>query len=179
MHWQHDGVTVADTRDCLLAGLKSNNWGVKHASAEAAADMAAAGADSVSDQTPALAAALLAELPGRLWEGKASVLKALAALCKACPQAFQAASSSQGAGLGARVVEALYAAAGKQNVAFRQAALGALETALFALQEDHFATVSPLLLNACRDATTPAVHKVCSHTVISIETHFGPSIIMV
>ena len=129
--------------------------------------MATTGADTLPGHATQLAAALLQELPGRLWEGKASVLKALAALCKACPNVLsQAAAADASAGaqtVGARVVDALCSAAGRQNVAFRQAALAALETALTALQVDCFDRVAPLLLEGCRGAApteTSSVAKV-------------------
>lgn len=54
----------------------------------------------------------LQELPGRLWEGKESIPKALAAICKAAPTAF-AADSQPSAG---SVVSALVDAAGRKKV---------------------------------------------------------------
>lgn len=120
--------------------------------------MATAGAEGLSQHAPTLAACLMRELPGRLWEGKAAVLDALAQLCKACPQAFGDESSPLGSGSGSghvraeEIVKALYAAAGRQNLAFKKAALTALETALLALKMDFYGSVSPLLLDGCRGA---------------------------
>eukprot|EP00873_Tetraselmis_striata_P043261 jgi/Tetstr1/463525/TSEL_008404.t1 len=87
----------------------------------------------------------MAELPGRLWDGKQALLEALAALAKGCPQEMD-----QG-----QVVAALLAAAERKKVAYHTAALAALEVALRAFGDaDHFAAVSPPLLEACRRRST-------------------------
>lgn len=138
------------------AGLRAASWQVKQASARAAADIAATGADTLPEHAASIAHALLAEVPGRLWDGKAAVLEALAALCKVCPQQFQQAQGgSQGEGgvLGDQAVQALYTAAGRQNAAFRKAALSALDTVLQALQADFLDSVADLLLEGCRHAS--------------------------
>eukprot|EP00967_Tisochrysis_lutea_P101257 scaffold151775_cov18-Tisochrysis_lutea.AAC.1 len=89
----------------LVEGLGSQQWGRKQASAQAvvrltelghdllngstSATGTAEGADAggASSSSPAcvLAEALLAEAGGRLWDGKESVLQALAALAKSAP----------------------------------------------------------------------------------------------
>lgn len=155
-------VLVKPTMQGCHAGLKSQNWGTKQASANAIADMAASGAENLREHATQLAAALMAELPGRLWEGKASVLKALAALCKACPSAFSSVDQSSGASdtAGLTVVQALYGAAGRQNAAYRQAALVALEIVLTALQTDFLSVVSPLVVEGCINAKPAEAPKV-------------------
>ena len=59
------------------------------------------------------------ELPGRLWDGKEAMLVALAALCKAAPQAVM--SSSQPSASSRAVVEALMTALARRKQAYRQA----------------------------------------------------------
>ena len=54
------------------------------------------------------------QVPGRIWDGKESVLAALAAVTKACSSAISPAD-------GARVVAALTEAAGRKKSDFRQA----------------------------------------------------------
>ena len=62
---------------------------------------------------------ICAQVPGRVWDGKESVLAALAAVTKACSSALNSAD-------GARVVAALIEAAGRKKSDFRQARFGAL-----------------------------------------------------
>ena len=140
-----------------VAGLKEQSWGAKHAAAKAVAAMAKDGSDSLAPHAPALSSALLTELPGRLWDGKDSLLHALAALCTACPQSFQApAVDAQADVEGRNVVSAVLAAAARANVGFRLAALVALEAVLKALSSDFFEMVAPMLTDGCVKAgTTP------------------------
>lgn len=57
------------------------------------------------------------ELPGRLWDGKEGMLAALAALCKAAPQALM--SSSQSSAGSRAVVDALMAALARKKQTYR------------------------------------------------------------
>lgn len=59
------------------------------------------------------------ELPGRLWDGKEGLLAALAALCKAAPQAVM--SSPQPSANSRAVVDALMTALARKKQAYRQA----------------------------------------------------------
>ena len=70
---------------------------------------------------------LLAELPGRVWEGKQVVPGAVADVLEACPECVV------GAGARDEVVRALVAEAGRKKAAYREAAIEALRRALAAL----------------------------------------------
>ena len=48
----------------------------------------------------------LQELPGRLWEGKESIMKALAAICKAAPAAFTSDSQPSASSIVAALLDA-------------------------------------------------------------------------
>jgi len=122
-------VTRRQSRSATRADLGAQQWGRKKAAAQAAAALAKTGADALAPHAPALAAALLAELPGRLWDGKEALLDALAALA------------------------ALTAAAERRKMAYVAAALRALETALAGLPGDHFGAVAPLLLGGVARST--------------------------
>ncbi len=100
-------------------GLKSSQWGRKKAAAAAAAKACDAGGDALVPYAPKLMECLLAELPGRLWEGKETVLVALGAVLKACPGALK----STDAGLPVKVVNVLLEASGKKKAAYRKEAL--------------------------------------------------------
>lgn len=75
------------------------------------------------------------EVPGRIWDGKESVLAALAALCKAAPTQFADPSE---AACARAVVDALVSAARRPKASFRNAAVVALETALGSLDGDFY-----------------------------------------
>ncbi|KAL3147888.1 hypothetical protein ABBQ32_002606 [Trebouxia sp. C0010 RCD-2024] len=136
---------MPDLVPLITAGLTSQQWGQKKAAAKSLADLAEAGGDALPPHTPTLISTILQELPGRLWEGKEGMLAALAALCKAAPQAVM--SSSQPSSSSEAVVEALMTALARKKQAYRQAALEALQVVLEAFsQEDHFEAVAGPLL---------------------------------
>ena len=145
VHWF---ATACSFYICYLiydsAGLGSQQWGRKKAAAAAVVVLAKSGAEALPPHAPTLAAALLAELPGRLWDGKETLLEALAALATAAPAAL---APPDGPGEAA-VVDALLAAAARRKAAYRAAALAALEVALGGLPGDHYAAAAPLLLDA-------------------------------
>jgi proteasome component ECM29 len=107
----------------VRAGLTSPQWGRKKAAAAAVARLCAGAGDAAAAHAPEVMAALLRELPGRLWEGKEAVVGAVGALAAACPAALRAAD----AGAPAAVVAALLEAGGKKKAAYRRAALEQLE----------------------------------------------------
>ena len=71
------------------------------------------GGDVLGAHASKLATALLAELGGRLWEGKASLLAALGGLCETAPAALSAGGGH------AAVVDAVLVALARKNAAFR------------------------------------------------------------
>lgn len=117
----------------LVEGLGSAQWGRKKACAEAVVQLTQLGGDVLGAHASRLAAALLAESSGRLWDGKEAVLAALGALCGS-----NAAALDPEPGRGA-VVGALLAAAGRKKTSFRTAGLKALTTALVHFKADFFA----------------------------------------
>ena len=108
----------------VQAGLKSSAWGRKKAAAAAAAKACVSGGDAVGPFALQLMTALLAELPGRLWDGKETVLTAVGACSEACGAALRTADP----GLPGRVVTALLEAVGKKKAAYRKEALVQLKT---------------------------------------------------
>lgn len=110
--------------ESVQAGLKSGQWGRKKAAAAAAAKACVSGGDAVGPYALQLMTALLAELPGRLWDGKETVLAAVGATAETCGAALRAADPA----LPGRVVVALLEAAGKKKNAYRKEALIQLKT---------------------------------------------------
>lgn len=105
--------------DQALKLLKSAQWGTKAAGAAAVARASEAAGDAVAPHAPEVLAALLAELPGRLWDGKEAVLAALGAVVAAAGDGLTAADSEAGG----RVVAAMLEAAAKKKSVYRKEAL--------------------------------------------------------
>lgn len=89
------------------------------------------------------------ELPGRIWEGKESVLRALAALSEAAPEQLLSGGEPPAA---RAVFGALLAALERPKASFRTAALGATERALKSLNMDGYQKLGPLLTAAVAQA---------------------------
>lgn len=141
-------------------GLASSSWPRKQQSAKMVADFAETLKGSMAPAiVHRLLAALLHELPGRLWEGKEDVLGAVASVAVSCAPALEASvPPGDGERAGPKeVVAALVAAAGRGKQAFREAALKSLEQVLGKLQssDDVFPLIDPLLLAAV-PAAVPA-----------------------
>ena len=109
-----------------LARLGSSQYQIKRQGAEAIAGLATAAPDVVSGKVPAMLAALTKELPGRVWEGKESLLPAVADVVEKCPVAALTFG-------GGEVVAALVAEATRKKSSYREAALRALDRSLAAL----------------------------------------------
>ena len=98
---------------------------------------------------------LVQELPGRLWDGKEGLLAALAALCKAAPQAVM--STSQPSASSRAVVDALMTALARKKHAYRQVSHYAVHVFSLCLIEKegmhkHAAVAddtATMLINAC------------------------------
>ncbi|GLI60137.1 hypothetical protein VaNZ11_002209, partial [Volvox africanus] len=127
----------------LCEMLGGQQWGRKKAAAEATIKLTEIAPDALGEYGRRLASALLAELGvGRLWDGKEAVLRALAALVAAGPRVLEPTPGH------IAVVDALMAAVGRKKMAYRKAALAALEVVLRALPGCHYERVAPPLLAA-------------------------------
>ena len=113
--------------EACFARLTAAQYRVKAQGAAAAAAAAKAAPEVVKPRAPEMLRALLAELPGRVWEGKEVVPGAVADVLEACPECVV------GAGARDEAVRALVAEAGRKKAAYREAALEALRRALAAL----------------------------------------------
>ncbi|XP_024395125.1 LOW QUALITY PROTEIN: uncharacterized protein [Physcomitrium patens] len=138
----------------LIEGIGSSSWTQKQKSARALSKLAENVREGVTPFAQELFGVLLAEIPGRLWEGKEVVLEALGALCKACYSAKHAkVVSAPTPTIGPdAIVSAVVAACGRKKKAFRDAAFACLEQVLLALDYDTFEQVRVILLDACLQA---------------------------
>jgi proteasome component ECM29 len=117
--------------DEILAACASRlgaaQYRVKRQGAAATAAAAKAAPQVVKPRATEMLRGLMAELPGRVWEGKQVVPGAVADVLEACPECVV------GAGARDEVVRALVAEAGRKKAAYREAAIEALRRALAAL----------------------------------------------
>lgn len=133
----------------LKEGIGSSSWTQKQKTARALSKLAESAGERVSPYVQDLLGALLAELPGRLWEGKEVVLEALGALCKGCNKTLLAPEKPQNLGPDA-ILSAVVAACDRKKKIFRDAAFSCLEQVLTAFKDqDTFEQVQALLLGAC------------------------------
>lgn len=98
------------------------------------------------------------ELPGRIWEGKESILEAIAAICKAAPAQIAASGASQTSS--EAVLAALTGAIKRPKRSFRLAALSALEPVLESLEGDFFGEIGNLLYELVKNAVDRSALKV-------------------
>ena len=138
----------------LIEGIGSSSWTQKQKSARALSKLSESVGEGVLPHAQDLFRVLLAELPGRLWEGKEVVLEALGALCKGCYSAKagkDALKTNQNIGPDA-IISAVVAACGRKKKSFRDAAFACLEQVLLAFDNDTFEKVRVLLLEAALQA---------------------------
>ena len=131
---------------CERRYKQSARYAVKRQGAEALAAAAKAAPEVVAPKVPAALAGLLDELPGRVWEGKEALPKAVAAIVASAPEA---AAEVPGGGA-ERVVKAVVAECARKKPAYRKAALDALDEIVAAFKGaagdvDAFPLAAPLL----------------------------------
>ena len=150
-------VYAGDIAARCVAQLNASAWSRKRAGAAAAGALArglgsptpgSGYADGAfAPVAPGLATALLAALPGRIWDGKAEVFSALAAVVEAAPEALSAQAQA--------MITAAMAGAGRRARPFRCAALECASRILKAWpQYDAWAVMAPVLLPGVTQAPT-------------------------
>ncbi|CAK9863286.1 unnamed protein product, partial [Sphagnum jensenii] len=146
----------------LKEGIGSSSWPQKKKCAQAVSEVAKVAGDSTAPYVQDLLAGLLAELPGRLWEGKEAVLEAIGNLCEGCSKAISPhASKGSTAGLGPdSVIAAVSAASSRKKSSFRNAAFACLEQVLKAFKDqDVYEQVGSLIVDACKQPPVPIETK--------------------
>ena len=133
----------------LKEGIGSSSWTEKQKTARALSKLADTAGGGVMPYVQDLLVALVAELPGRLWDGKEVVLEALGALCKGCCPAILSPSNAQTLSPH-EIVSAITAACGRKKKSYRDAAFACLEQILLAFKDlDLYDQVRGLLIDAC------------------------------
>ncbi|XP_031477380.1 uncharacterized protein LOC116248548 isoform X2 [Nymphaea colorata] len=139
--------------------LTSTSWASKKKSAKAIQRLSDVLGESLSVSHQDLLKCLLQEMPGRLWEGKESILHAVAALSASCHKAMSAEDPSTPN----TVIKAVSSACLKKSKSYRDAAYSSLQQVIKAFgSPDSVIVVLPMLLEACSD------NKVAKHTIPSV-----------
>eukprot|EP00850_Spirogloea_muscicola_P022838 SM000314S12182 [mRNA] locus=s314:99165:108197:+ [translate_table: standard] len=136
----------------VLDALSSSSWTRKRQSALAIKGMAESGLSSLDGHYAcSIVARLVDELPGRLWEGKESILEAVAAVSKTCHVALLTGCQLQHEPRS--IVNAVVDSCKRKKTAFRLAALACLEKVLSTFHDvDMYEEVHSLLLPSCYQA---------------------------
>eukprot|EP00850_Spirogloea_muscicola_P022547 SM000300S11722 [mRNA] locus=s300:8500:17154:- [translate_table: standard] len=143
---------AAEIVSLVLDALSSSLWTCKRQSALAIKGMAESGLSTLEGHYAcSIVARLVDELPGRLWEGKESILEAVAAVSKTCHVALVTGGRSQHDPRS--IVNVLVDSCKRRKKAFRLAALACLEKVLSAFHDvDMYEEVHSLLLPSCYQA---------------------------
>uniref|UniRef100_A0A1D1XKS2 Proteasome-associated protein ECM29 n=1 Tax=Anthurium amnicola TaxID=1678845 RepID=A0A1D1XKS2_9ARAE len=140
---------LAEIVPLLCNCITSSSWASKRKSAKAIRKLSEILGESLSPFHHGLLKILLAELPGRVWEGKETMLFAVASLCSSCHKAI----SAEDPGTSNIVVDAVLSACTKKVKLYREAALSSLQEVIKAFgNPEFFKRTFPLLLEICNES---------------------------
>ncbi|KAL6524314.1 hypothetical protein OROGR_016748 [Orobanche gracilis] len=124
-------------------GLLSSSWASKKKASQAICKLSEVLGESLSSHHNVLLTSLMKEIPGRLWEGKDTVLNALSALCTSCHEAVYASNPDAPNAM----LNLISAACTKKAPKYREAAFCCLEQVLKAFNKpEFFNMIFPALL---------------------------------
>jgi proteasome component ECM29 len=142
---------LPETVSLLCNCMSSSSWAGKRKSAKATKKLCDVLGESLSAHHHNILESLLKELPGRFWEGKDSILDALASLCSCCHAAITAEDSS----LPSVILDAVCAACNKKTKLYREAAFLCLQKVITAFRDPGcFNSVFPMLYKVCNQSVT-------------------------
>ncbi|KAM7279522.1 hypothetical protein ACFE04_006656 [Oxalis oulophora] len=133
----------------LCENISSSSWASKRKSAQAICKLSEVLGESLSSCHHVLFTSLMKEIPGRFWEGKESLLQAIAALSKACNKAVL----SENPDLPNAILSLLSSACTKKAKKYREAAFSSLEQVVKAFgNPDFFNATFSMLYELCTSA---------------------------
>ncbi|XVF04907.1 hypothetical protein REPUB_Repub05bG0125300 [Reevesia pubescens] len=137
----------------VCESIISSSWASKRKSAEAICKLSEVLKDSLSSYHDVLLKSLMKEIPGRLWEGKETLLHAIGALSTSCHEAI----SSEDPALPGTILSLVSSACTKKVKKYREAAFVCLEQVIKAFgNPEFFHLVFPMLFDMCNSAS---LHK--------------------
>ncbi|KAJ7013083.1 proteasome adapter and scaffold protein ECM29 [Populus alba x Populus x berolinensis] len=130
----------------ICEGLASSSWTSKRKSAQAICKLSEVMGESLSSYHHVLLDSVMKELPGRLWEGKESLLYAIGALSSSCHKAI----SSENPVTSDAILNMVSSACTKKVKKYREAAFSSLDQVIKAFGDPKFFNVIfPLLFGMC------------------------------
>ncbi|KAJ4979048.1 hypothetical protein NE237_009828 [Protea cynaroides] len=137
---------LAEIVPLLCEGIGSSSWASKKKSANAIRKLSEVLGDTLSPHHHVLLKALLKESSGRLWEGKDSILYAIAALCTSCHKAITIEDPTSLSS----ILSVISSACTKKVKAYNEAAFSCLKEVVKAFgNPELFVMVFPLLFELC------------------------------
>ncbi|XVE59843.1 hypothetical protein DITRI_Ditri05aG0079400 [Diplodiscus trichospermus] len=134
----------------LCENITSSSWASKGKAAQAICKLSEVLGDSLSSHHHVLLKSLMKEIPGRLWEGKETLLHAMGALSTSCHEAI----SSEDPALPGTILSLVSSACTKKVKKYREAAFFCLEQVIKSFgNPDFFHLVFPMLFDMCSSAT--------------------------
>ncbi|KAK6164025.1 hypothetical protein DH2020_000889 [Rehmannia glutinosa] len=118
-------------------GLLSSSWASKKKAclaSQAICKLSEVLGESLSSHHNVLLTSLMKELPGRLWEGKDAVLKALSAVCTSCHEAISGSNPDAPNA----ILNLISSACTKKTQKYREAAFSCLEQVMKAFNKPEF-----------------------------------------
>ncbi|XP_059151870.1 proteasome adapter and scaffold protein ECM29-like [Physella acuta] len=139
----------------LSASILSQTWSLKSQTARAMATVAQKlGAQLCPPYLDQLLTALLEGLSGRTWEGKEAILKAVSAVCTSCKEEILKPSNNKPSI--EQILTAVLRECGKEQPAYKMAAMTCLGSILETYQLDNF--------NAVWEMTKPVINELSNKT---------------
>ncbi|OMP08278.1 Armadillo-like helical [Corchorus olitorius] len=134
----------------ICEGITSSSWASKRKSAQAICKLSEVLGDSLSSYHHALLESLMKEIPGRLWEGKETLLHAIGALSKSCHEAI----TKEDPVLPGTILSLVSSACTKKVKKYREAAFFCLEQVIKSFgNPEFFNLVFPMLFDMCEAAS--------------------------
>ncbi|KAH7672010.1 proteasome component ECM29 protein [Dioscorea alata] len=138
--------------DCM----SSSSWASKRKSAKAITKLSEIMGESLSSMHQNLLNSLLKELTGRYWEGKDTILYAVASLCSSCHDVI----SNEDAATPNAILGLISSACTKKVKSYREAAFSSLKQVITAFKNpEFFNNVFPLLYEICDQAGVPMLRN--------------------
>ncbi|KAK6235429.1 hypothetical protein SCA6_010766 [Theobroma cacao] len=130
--------------------ITSSSWASKRKSAKAICKLSEVLGDSLSSYHHVLLKSLMKEIPGRLWEGKETLLHAIGALSTSCHEAI----STEDPALPGTILSLVSSACTKKVKKYCEAAFSCLEQVIKSFgNPEFFNLVFPMLFEMCNSAS--------------------------
>ncbi|XP_010271892.1 PREDICTED: proteasome-associated protein ECM29 homolog isoform X2 [Nelumbo nucifera] len=152
----------------LSEGIMSSSWANKKRSAKAIRKLSEVLGESLSSHHHVLLKSLMKELPGRLWEGKDTILYAIAAVCLSCHSAI----SVEDPEAPSSILNVIASVCTKKDRAYCEAAFFCLEQVINAFSKPEFFNMAfPLLFEFCKqtNVTKPGQSPLANDAIKSEE----------